>query len=143
MSKSQRLTPNKADKRARGVHSNRGQVQRWLEFTASCLVVLTIILLVAEWRLSFSPKQLSIVRGLELGILIFFVAELVFNFVIAESKREFLRRNWVNIFALIPIVRALRAARLLRAAKLLKVLGRTEKATKTARKVRSRIWPKL
>ena len=102
------------------------QLDEWLTTPMLVLSLLWLVIVVAE--LAGQSSELLVIIGTTIWII--FLAEFGVRFLLAPGKREFLRRNWLTLIALVvPALRlfrafaALRAARALRGLRLVRIVG--------------------
>ena len=99
-------------------HGILQQIDRWLDGPMLVLGVVWTLLLVVELVQGLSP----LLEGLEFAIWIIFALEFALEFGLAPHKSEYLRREWVNVVAVVApglrVVRLLRLARVARVARL-------------------------
>lgn len=86
------------------------------EVVLLALIVLSIGLMLLE--LVVSPGWFDLVVFAGEGITLIFVLELVIRFWVAPRKSRFFTRYWLDILAVIPVIRPLRIFRLLRVLRL-------------------------
>lgn len=132
---------------------SKKRIRRWIRTLATIALVIFLLLLAGELVGTFSEAQRPVVELFQWIILGIFMSQLLVEFYFASSKKTFLKDNWFNILALIPVVRVLRAARALRAVKLVRMfrvarVGRAEKTLKASRRTlkyarKSRWWQKV
>ncbi len=96
----------------------RGQADRFLhhwstEVALLVLIVISVVLTVVEVGL---PPTLTrqVLEGINDGLTATFAVELVLRFWIAPKKRRFFTRYWIDILAVLPLIRPLRIFRVLR-----------------------------
>lgn len=87
------------------------EVEDWLEAPMVGLSLVWIGLLAVELVWGAGP----LVNGAATVIWIIFIVEFIFKFVLAPSRRRYLRANWLSLFALaLPALRVFRIARVLK-----------------------------
>jgi voltage-gated potassium channel len=90
------------------------QLDKWLDGPMLVLGLVWTLLLVIELVQGLSP----LLEALGLAIWIIFALEFALAFALAPKKREYLRREWLNVVALVaPTLRVLRVLRLARVAR--------------------------
>ena len=72
-------------------------------------VVLTLIMLVAEIFVKLNPQQLEIEEVSDLALLLIFGTDVFMRYHLAKDKREFLKKNWLDILVVLPFSRIMRA----------------------------------
>jgi voltage-gated potassium channel len=97
----------------------RRRVRRFLERPAVDVAVLLLIfisvaLLVVEIALGAHPRALAILDVVNHVLTAVFAIELSLRFWVAKRKVRFFQRYWLDILALLPVIRPLRMLRLLR-----------------------------
>lgn len=97
----------------------RAKLDRFINHKATNLVIagliiVSIIFLILEFSESFEKKWLlvfTIIGEILTGL---FIVELLIRYLVARNKRLFFRKYWLDIIAVIPFARSLRAFRVLR-----------------------------
>lgn len=96
------------------------------------MIVLAIVFVVIGYLpdyMDFSPESLDVLDNLDLGITAFFALEFIIRLLIASSRKGYLKGHWLDLIAIMPVVRWLRffrvarILRLLRLARLVRVLN--------------------
>ena len=90
----------------------------WTELVLLVLIAASVILLVAETTYPPDSATRHMLAHFGDGITALFALELAGRFWVARSKRRFLRRYWLDILAVLPLIRSFR---LLRALRLLRI----------------------
>ncbi len=96
---------------------------------------LSLAIFLIEIFLDLGHDTERILEIIELFILLFFAADLGVNFVRAEDKKIFLKKNWFMIILLLPLLRNLRALRVTRAASLASHISTASEAGVEARNI--------
>ncbi len=100
----------------------------WVELTVGALVLASVGLTLLEFAFaetSHSPadaitlRRLTLVNDLITGT---FAIELTLRYLAATSKRQFFKSFWLDIIAVLPLFRILRAGRALRLLRLVRLL---------------------
>lgn len=81
-----------------------------VEIAVLALIVLSVVLLVWE-QLSPGNRAIEVAGHVLTGV---FVVELSLRFWVARKKQRFFRRYWLDILAVMPLIRPLRVLRVLR-----------------------------
>jgi voltage-gated potassium channel len=98
----------------------RDRVDRFInntstEYAVAFLILVSVCLILVEFALAGSASKardiIIIVNDVITGV---FVVELVLRFIAEPRKSRFLRRYWIDILAVLPLLRAFRILRLLR-----------------------------
>ncbi len=92
-----------------------------VELTIGGLIVISVALTILELSLAPSPER-TLLAEVNYGITALFAVELTLRFAGATSKKRFFREYWIDILAVMPLLRTLRFARLLRLLRLLRIL---------------------
>jgi voltage-gated potassium channel len=91
------------------------------ELAVAALIVLSVALLLVEVSLApSSPWRAPLARANDV-ITWLFVVELSLRFVAERRKRRFFRRFWLDIIAVLPLLRAFRMLRILRLLRLFRL----------------------
>jgi voltage-gated potassium channel len=101
-------------------HLQNGIDSALFEISIALLILISVVLVFAEF---FLPP------GTDLDTVIFandvltwvFVVELTLRWVVAPSKKVFLKNYWVDILAVLPVLRVFRSFRLLRLLRILRL----------------------
>jgi hypothetical protein len=93
-------------------------------------VVFVILILESFFNVAEIQTWLDIT---DLAITIIFVVDLIILFRKSSNFMEFIKLNWVDILAVIPLGSIFRIAKVIRAVRIIKVLSRMQKATKVAK----------
>lgn len=91
------------------------------ELVVAALIVVSVGLLLLEAALEVGDPALAMVAGLNDLITWVFVAELGLRFLAERSKRRFVRRYWLDVVAVLPLLRGLRLLRILRLLRLFRL----------------------
>lgn len=84
------------------------------DLAVAVLIVASILVLLVEFSEAVDPATAQVLAVVSHVLTAVFVVELAIRFWVAPSKRRFFRAYWVDIVAVIPFARSLRAFRLLR-----------------------------
>ena len=93
----------------------------WEIFMIILAVIFVLIGFLPDW-MHISTSALKIVSGVDWGITILFILEFIVRFSAAYSHRGYLKEHWLDLLAIIPLVRWLRVARLVRVVRILRLL---------------------
>lgn len=77
------------------------QTQKWNLLISGLLAVL-LIFFIAELAGLLNEQMLSIFAGLEVITIIALAADLYYKYKHTDKKRDFVRKNWLSIFMLLP-----------------------------------------
>ncbi|NEO75296.1 ion transporter [Moorena sp. SIO4G3] len=91
------------------------------EFTLILLILLSVVLVVLETSLEGTGFIYGLVYVSEELLTGIFIVELTIRYLVARNKRRFLRHYWLDIIAVLPLLRAFRLLRVLRMLRLLRV----------------------
>ncbi|TVQ92971.1 MAG: hypothetical protein EA397_05640 [Deltaproteobacteria bacterium] len=84
------------------------------EATVVVLILISVGLLVVELAFAEDSAALMWLESINYLITAIFVVELSLRYWVAKSKRRFFKTYWIDIIALLPVVRPLRMLRVLR-----------------------------
>lgn len=73
------------------------------DIALTILAILSIGLLVYELAGTPSPETLSLIRTIDIGIALVFLAEFILRLFGAKNRKEFMSDNWWQLFASIPV----------------------------------------
>jgi voltage-gated potassium channel len=91
------------------------------EIVVATLIVASVALLVVEATLLPSDAEHTLVAELNDVITWVFVVELALKFLGEQTKRRFVRRYWLDIIAVLPLMRGFRLLRILRLLRLFRL----------------------
>ena len=110
------------------------RVSAWLDLPLALLALAMLGLLLAELALPLSPAWARRVGQTETAIWVVFAAAFVLELVLAPSKAEYLKKNWLTALAValpaLRVVRLLRVAHALRGMSLLRLLTTLNRGTR-------------
>lgn len=119
-------SPEEQESENRERNELQERIADWLDVPLTVLAFVMLALLIMELMLDLSPAVAQRVAQIQMGIWAMFVAAFLFEFFVAPSKLQYLRKNWITaISALLPAFRAiriLRVARALRGLNLVRIL---------------------
>jgi len=92
----------------------------WESFMMALAVVFVVVGFLPDF-LHFSSGGLAILDGVDLGITFFFILEFVTRISVASSRLGYLKEHWLDLVAILPVMRWLRVARLVRVFRLLRI----------------------
>ena len=104
---------------------NKSKVAPIYDIVLMFLALLSVVIVLAENRVSFSTQQLQLINAIDTGIWILFVADYFTRLALAEEKKEFVKTHIIELVAILPfneLLKGLRAFRILRSAKALRLL---------------------
>ncbi len=87
------------------------------------LIFLSVALLVVETTCSISPEMMGGLQLLTDALTIFFVIELILRWIVSPSNARFLRNHWIDILAVLPLLRVFRLGRIFQLVRLLRVFS--------------------
>lgn len=93
----------------------------WEIFMIVLAVIFVVIGFLPDW-INFSPSALNTLSIVDWAITIFFVLEFIVRFTAAYSRKGYLKEHWLDLLAIIPLVRWVRIARLVRVIRVLRLL---------------------
>ncbi len=87
------------------------------------LVLLSVGLLVVETTVPLTPETAQMLQHITDGLTILFAVELVLRWTISSSNGRFLRNHWIDILAILPLLRVFRLSRIFQLVRLLRVFS--------------------
>ncbi len=87
------------------------------------LILASVLLIFIEYMIGLSPEALLAVEFLNEFITFFFVIELTLRWLVSASTRSFLGSFWIDVIAVIPMLRIFRVGRVFRIARLLRIFS--------------------
>lgn len=104
--------------------------EMWNSFLLLAVALVFVILILESFfEVSKIQKYLDIA---DLLITVVFVIDLIVLFRKSDNLQHFMKRNWVDILAVIPLGSMFKLAKVIRAVRIVKVLSRTQKITKAS-----------
>jgi voltage-gated potassium channel len=94
----------------------------WEIMMVTLAVVYVLIGFLPDWFSPLPDVILDFLAGADLGLTAFFLLEFILRIAVAPSRGGYLREHWMDLIALVPVVRWLRAFRILRILRLLRVM---------------------
>ncbi|MFP5270854.1 potassium channel family protein [Coleofasciculus sp.] len=91
------------------------------ELALILLILLSVILVIAEVTLDSKDQPYKLVYLTQELLTGIFIIELTIRYFAAKKKRRFFRHYWLDIIAVLPLLRAFRLLRVLRLLRLLRV----------------------
>ncbi len=88
------------------------------------MVVLAIFFVVIGFLpdfFEFTDDELFFLDNVDIGITIFFALEFAIRIAVAPSRKGYLKEHWLDLLAIIPVVRWLRFIRVLRVLRILRI----------------------
>ena len=133
-----RPSPSRPEAREPELREQRGElldrISGWLDVPLSILALVMLGLLVSELALDLPPAWSDRVAQVQTGIWAIFVAAFVVELLVAPSKVDYLKKNWLTAISVaLPALRAvriLRAARALRGLSLVRILTTVNRSTR-------------
>ncbi len=96
-----------------------------------CLALLSVILLIYELSVPLDSETLSIIYTIDLTIAIIFLIDFSVGFIYAEKGRKYLKENWPDFLASIPVTgEVVRSFRFLRMLRLIRIIAQLRKGTR-------------
>lgn len=93
----------------------------WEIFMIVLAVAFVAIGFIPDW-VQLSPSELSTLAAVDLAITIFFVLEFAIRFSAAPSRKEYLKDHWLDLMAVVPLVRWVRIARVVRVIRVMRLM---------------------
>jgi voltage-gated potassium channel len=84
------------------------------DFTILALILVSVALLVVELAVADDQAAVLVLEVVNYVLTAVFTVELSLRFWVAKKKSRFFRRYWLDILALVPVIRPLRMLRVLR-----------------------------
>ncbi|MDH5671030.1 MAG: ion transporter [Myxococcales bacterium] len=84
--------------------------------------LVSLVVVVLDARHDASTRESRLLGWLDLGLCGIFLLDFFTRIRLAEDRRAFLRRNWIDLASSIPLVDALRAGRVVRVLRLLRMV---------------------
>jgi voltage-gated potassium channel len=111
----------------------------WKEVIIVFLALLSVGLLIYELSNELAPDQTALIHTLDLLICTVFLADFAIGLTLATSRRHYIRHNWVDLIAAIPlsdgVFRSLRSVRILRLVRIVRVAVRVRRVGLLSEKV--------
>jgi voltage-gated potassium channel len=94
-------------------------------FTATIiiLILLSVVLILIETFVNLPPAQLSWVQNVNDNLTLFFIIELSLRWLVSSTTRSFLSKFWIDILAVMPMLRIFRLGRVLRLLRLFRIFS--------------------
>jgi voltage-gated potassium channel len=93
----------------------------WEIFMIVLAVIFVVIGFLPDWT-QLSASALNILSMIDWGITLVFILEFIIRFSAAYSHIGYLKEHWLDLLAIIPLVRWIRVARLIRVIRVLRLL---------------------
>ena len=94
--------------------------RRW-DLTVIAVTVLSLALVVVDALFDLGRVVARVIFWLDNAACLFFVVDFVRRYQRAVRKREFVRRNWVDLLGAVPLIDAFRGVRLIRLVRLVRL----------------------
>ncbi len=93
----------------------------WLSFVWKALISFSILIIIItlffEFFLHVSSENIELIRNAEIFALSFLFVELLYNFISADNKREFVKKEWLLILSFLPFGAIFRFLRVVKTTK--------------------------
>lgn len=96
---------------------------RWFDLFILTVVLLSVVLLMVEIFLPVGQKNLKLIYLLNDTITSILVLELILRWIVSPSNKSFLSRHWIEILAVLPLLRIFRFGRLVYLLRLVRLLS--------------------
>lgn len=111
----------------------------WYNALFAILSIASVIFLIYELFIPGASSELvSVFVALDLAIAYIFLADFVLGFLFSRYRAKYIRENWINFFASIPVssdvYRILRIIRFARAVRAIRTVVSAERALAAVRK---------
>ncbi|MFH1776777.1 MAG: TrkH family potassium uptake protein [Candidatus Omnitrophota bacterium] len=83
------------------------KITYYLDWIIGVVAAAAFILLLVKTAVKFDTAKNVILNRIDVAILIIFVSDTLIRFLIAESKRAYLKRSWVDFIVFIPLLQIL------------------------------------
>ncbi|MGI2335142.1 MAG: ion transporter [Dehalogenimonas sp.] len=93
----------------------------WEIFMIGLAIIFVIIVFLPDWA-QLSASALNTISTIDWGITLIFIVEFVIRFSAAYSHKGYLKDHWLDLLAIIPLVRWIRVARLIRVIRIMRLL---------------------
>ena len=97
---------------------------RWWEVTVVGLTVISVLLVAFEWSLE-TKSELAVLRTalgwIDVTLCVGFLIDFFVRFARSEARREFFKRNWIELLGAIPLLGPLRAMRIVRLTRIVRI----------------------
>jgi len=109
-------------------HIKRSQLIKYYDFLLMIIAFASIVIIVAEDRLSLPAEQSQKLLAVDNIIWVLFISDYLIRFALAKSKTEYIKTHMIELVAILPFhamlkgLRTLRVFRLLRTAKIIRIL---------------------
>jgi voltage-gated potassium channel len=87
------------------------------------LILMSIIILLIEVVLPIDGQELDYLNLLNDFILSLFVIELIIRYIICDNFKQFLKLHWIDIIAILPMLRVFRLGRAFRIVRIFRLLS--------------------
>lgn len=92
----------------------------WEVFMIALAVVFVVLGYLPDY-IQFSEIELRVLEGLDWGLTAFFALEFTVRILISPSRLDYFKGHWVDLLAIMPVMRWLRVARFARILRLLRI----------------------
>jgi len=92
----------------------------WELFMIALAVVFVMLGFLPDY-IDFSTAELAVLEGLDWGLTIFFALEFTVRILISPSRMAYFKGHWLDLVAIVPMMRWLRVARFARILRLLRI----------------------
>ncbi len=108
----------------------------WIDITIVLLSIFSVGLLVFELSAHLVPEQIHLIHIIDLCISLIFLIDFLSGLYVADSKKSYLKQNWSDVLASIPIsdgfFRSLRLLRIIRLIRVVRVVARIKRIAQIA-----------
>jgi voltage-gated potassium channel len=91
--------------------------------TVVVLILTSVILILSEAFISFTPDTLYWVQAVNDYLTVLFIIELTMRWLVCHTNRSFLGKYWIDILAVMPTFRIFRLGRVLRLLRLFRIFS--------------------
>ncbi len=95
----------------------------WFSATIIFLILSSVVLILVETFISLPTEELAFVQQVNDMLTLIFIVELSLRWLIAATTRSFLAVYWIDILAVMPMLRVFRLGRVLRLLRLFRIFS--------------------
>lgn len=95
----------------------------WFSATIILLILASVVLILVETFVSMPAAKMILVQQINDGLTLIFIVELSLRWLISSTTRKFLAGYWIDILAVMPMLRVFRLGRILRLLRLFRIFS--------------------
>jgi hypothetical protein len=103
-------------------HANP-RIQKYLQLLVIVCAFGVLVLIAIEFSFELEPNHKRIVELVNIVILMIFLIELLYNLYYAQKKGDYLRKHWLDVIAVLPIIEVFQMAEIANLAQVSVLLG--------------------